>query len=120
MSNIILQENTTPRRVQEAIQQQRQQMGRLSGMRELCEDTICPCTNYVHDKNLFKLCKQNCFNQNLQAISECCTGRCPVGQGANLCIESCKNPLQYSTGDPYLDGVTTFSKTANNPGCVLM
>ncbi len=115
MSKIIIRDVTTPRRVYEARMQQNRA---LSGVREMCEDSVCPCDAYAHDQKAFQLCKQTCFTSNTKAITDCCTGQCPPN--ATDCVNACNNPLQYSTGDPSLSGVTTLSKTAHNPGCVIM
>lgn len=66
----------------------------MLGIRESCEDVICPCDEYARSRlwDQYKACKQQCFINQKQAINDCCLSTCGNNK---MCSESCNTPLVY-------------------------
>ena len=74
----------------------------LSGTRESCEDSVCPCINSKGHK--YKQCKEQCFKDNYDLITKCCLRSCDniKDMGLNECLNTCLNPISYLGPDPNL------------------
>lgn len=100
----------------------RQAIQKFSGLREGCEDTICPCSEYSHDSETFKKCKVKCFQEKQKDIQSCCALQCPMSADGKTpmtdCALACSTALTYEPtgGDTLLiQPTTTNPMNPRNP-----